>query len=316
MIRSSGNIPSALKRKINQKQQKGSWQELLLSAAGSQIRRTDASQVMVEQPRNAGSQSLRLGTELTPAEIEQSTRLLQQIGIGEPVRSRIAPTLAAPEVWALWCYGQARHWPINLLISQVYNKSTQQPQPATELLPEHDTVGTLLMTLDASVARQLVELVALHAPAHPGAVLTDPLLDGAPPALLHVAAATWAMMSGLRAKGGDQLSTVPLLPSPETPTVTALPGSKLSVASRSLQQTWQIIQEELAGRVSSSDWETWLKPNKLLDVDGEMVVLGTPNIFVRQEVEQRYADLVQHACEQTLGYPVRLLVVINPLSYG
>ena len=55
------------------------------------------------------------------------------------------------------------------------------------------------------------------------------------------------------------------------------------------------------------------KPNKLLELDGEIVVLGTPNIFVRQEVERRYAELVQQACEQTLGYPVQLLVVISPL---
>ncbi|MBA3947689.1 MAG: hypothetical protein H0X37_24430 [Herpetosiphonaceae bacterium] len=125
LIRSSGNIPSALKRKTNQKQQESSWQELLLSAAGSQKRRTDAAQIVVEQSRNTGSQSLRLGITLTPEEIAHSTRLLQQIGVGEPVRSRIAPTLAPTEVWALWSFGQARCWSINLLISQVYNKTVR-----------------------------------------------------------------------------------------------------------------------------------------------------------------------------------------------
>ncbi|MBA3946787.1 MAG: hypothetical protein H0X37_19775, partial [Herpetosiphonaceae bacterium] len=196
------------------------------------------------------------------------------------------------------------------------NKNTHQAQPAAELLAAHDSVGNLLITLEPAVARHLVELVALHAPAHPEAVLADPLLDGAPASLLHVAAATWTMISGLRTKAADRLNTVPLLPDPETPTVAVVPGNEPLSTSSSLQQTWQIIQAELAGRVSSSDWETWLKPNKLLELDGEIVVLGTPNIFVRQEVEQRYAGLVQQACEQTLGYPVQLLVVISPLAYG
>ncbi len=65
--------------------------------------------------------------------------------------------------------------------------------------------------------------------------------------------------------------------------------------------------------VAPVEFATWLENTTLLDVDEERqtVVVGTPHVFARDAVEQRYLMVLATKLSAQLGQPYALQVVIE-----
>ncbi len=261
-------------------------------------------------PLTRGGYSLRWQRPLHAAEVQESASLLKQMDIGNPLRSLLAPTAAPAEVWALWAYGKAKRWSTGLMISQVYDRVTKQARPATEILPEHDEVGQLLAELPIGIAVALLQLASEVVPAREEELFNDPLLQDASDILREAARRLAIMIAQVRSPGTHSSFIRPARSGfPEKCSVDAL--NSRAEASDGFAAVWQKIQAELATQLSKNDWETWIKPAALLDLDQTTAVVGTPNIFVRQEVGQHYRHHIERALATEFGYPLEVEVVIG-----
>lgn len=223
--------------------------------------------------------------------------MLARMAIDEPVRGLLAAALAPAEVWALHLHSRAKRWSVPLLVSQVYDKTTRQAKPATQLTAAHDAVGAQLATLDPALAEQLVQLLAEHCPTRPGMVLDAPLLREHPE-LLPVADTAWPLLAELQGHGA-----VPLRQSAAPPVV--------STSHDALAATWQAVLERLRGLLPGSDVDVWLAPAQLLALDATGAVVGTPNIFVRDQVVRCYAEPIQTALRDLTRLPLPLEIVVG-----
>ncbi len=63
--------------------------------------------------------------------------------------------------------------------------------------------------------------------------------------------------------------------------------------------------------VPEPDYTTWIAPLVLLQAEDIQVVIGTPNCFVRTEIQTTYAAALQEALEQAWGRRVLVELVID-----
>ena len=78
-----------------------------------------------------------------------------------------------------------------------------------------------------------------------------------------------------------------------------------------LGMKWRQVLDQMAARLPRAEYTTWFASNALLLLDGDTAVIGTANIFVRQEVEQRYSTLLADTLSTTYGRPIGVEVVIG-----
>lgn len=55
---------------------------------------------------------------------------------------------------------------------------------------------------------------------------------------------------------------------------------------------WQAVLGEIELSVSRGNFVTWFKNTRLLKQSGGSVVVGVPNIFIKQQLERKYGDLI------------------------
>ncbi|HJQ09242.1 MAG TPA: chromosomal replication initiator protein DnaA [Candidatus Saccharimonadales bacterium] len=55
---------------------------------------------------------------------------------------------------------------------------------------------------------------------------------------------------------------------------------------------WQAVLGEIELSVSRGNFVTWFKNTCLLKQDDERIIIGVPNVFIKQQLERKYADLV------------------------
>ena len=60
---------------------------------------------------------------------------------------------------------------------------------------------------------------------------------------------------------------------------------------------WQAALGEIELSVSRGNFVTWFKNTQLLEYSRETALIGVPNIFIKQQLERRYQDLLK----ETLG---------------
>ncbi len=106
-------------------------------------------------------------------------------------------------------------------------------------------------------------------------------------------------------------------------TPTDLPPTlvKVHTADGTLQllntcDVWQSVLVKIEEQVPRSEFDTWIKPCVLLDVEAQVAIVGTPNIFVRQEIEGRYLSILRAALEGVVGFMVEPQVVIGSTPVG
>ncbi len=76
-------------------------------------------------------------------------------------------------------------------------------------------------------------------------------------------------------------------------------------------QVWQAVLGRLVTHVPREEYQTWLMPTSLLDLEDGSAILVVPNVFVRQEVESRYLNVLASSLQEVLGYGVEIQVVIG-----
>jgi hypothetical protein len=77
-------------------------------------------------------------------------------------------------------------------------------------------------------------------------------------------------------------------------------------------QVWAAAQEELRGRISSANFETWIRPASLIGQDSQnRLVLGVPNRFAQQRVESKLLPDIQAVLSSITGESVEVIVVIG-----
>jgi chromosomal replication initiator protein len=80
------------------------------------------------------------------------------------------------------------------------------------------------------------------------------------------------------------------------------------------KEVWEAALGNLQVQIPRNEFDTWIKPTSLVAVEDTLAIVGTPNIFVRQELEGRYVAPITDALSTILGYTVELQVVIGGRS--
>ena len=55
---------------------------------------------------------------------------------------------------------------------------------------------------------------------------------------------------------------------------------------------WQAVLGEIELSVSRGNFLTWFKSTQLLSHDDSTVIVGVPNVFIKQQLERKYNDLI------------------------
>ena len=61
---------------------------------------------------------------------------------------------------------------------------------------------------------------------------------------------------------------------------------------------WQTVLGEIELSVSHGNYITWFKNTTLLKQDSDKVVVGVPNIFIKQQLEKKYGDLIAETLQK------------------
>ena len=92
-------------------------------------------------------------------------------------------------------------------------------------------------------------------------------------------------------------------------------GTRSSVAQSTEDPRWRAAKAVLQETMPDQDYSTWIAPLMLLHAEDRLVVVGTPNCFVRSEIQHTYAAALQEALEQAWGRAVAVeLVIDTPVS--
>jgi chromosomal replication initiator protein len=62
--------------------------------------------------------------------------------------------------------------------------------------------------------------------------------------------------------------------------------------------TWQAVLGEIELSISRGNFMTWFKNTTLLQIDDEQAVVGVANVFVKQQLERKYHDLIVATLEK------------------
>lgn len=56
---------------------------------------------------------------------------------------------------------------------------------------------------------------------------------------------------------------------------------------------WKTVLGEIELSISKGNYATWFKNTQLLNIDGQQVVIGVPNVFIQNQLEKRFQDLLK-----------------------
>ena len=75
-------------------------------------------------------------------------------------------------------------------------------------------------------------------------------------------------------------------------------NAKLNWRCALANAVWQAVLGEIELSVSRASFSTWFKNTTLLENDDEEVVIGVPNVFTKQQLEEKYQDLLQEKLQK------------------
>ncbi len=74
---------------------------------------------------------------------------------------------------------------------------------------------------------------------------------------------------------------------------------------------WEAVCATLQQRLDDGAYATWIADTHLLDVDDDRAVIGTPNVFARDQLATAYLASLSDALREHLGHSVTVEVVID-----
>lgn len=69
---------------------------------------------------------------------------------------------------------------------------------------------------------------------------------------------------------------------------------------------WQAVLGEIELSVSKGSFITWFKNTTLLRADDEAIIIGVPNVFIKQQLESKYYTLVADTLKKNGSTPARI----------
>jgi chromosomal replication initiator protein len=76
------------------------------------------------------------------------------------------------------------------------------------------------------------------------------------------------------------------------------------------RQLWLAAQGELQSQVSKANYETWVKNASAVSFDGDVFVVGAPNTFAKEWLEQRFLNQIRKALAGVSGRTVEVQVTV------
>ena len=77
---------------------------------------------------------------------------------------------------------------------------------------------------------------------------------------------------------------------------------------------WQAVLGEIELSVSRGNFVTWFKKTTLLQHTDEAVVIGVPNVFIKQQLERKYNDLILETLKKNGVEPTRIDYKISQVT--
>ena len=76
---------------------------------------------------------------------------------------------------------------------------------------------------------------------------------------------------------------------------------------------WQAVLGEIELTISRGNFVTWFKTTQLLQADSSSVIVGVPNVFIKQQLEKKYQDLILDILDKN-GIRPELIPIIQKLG--
>ena len=81
-----------------------------------------------------------------------------------------------------------------------------------------------------------------------------------------------------------------------------------------LDSLWARILESVSRKVPPAVLDSWIRPCRLLAVEGDHLRIGAPNPFSRDWLAQHHLDALQQAAQEVIGGHPRLTIVVDEAS--
>src|ERR1700709_1437120 len=80
-----------------------------------------------------------------------------------------------------------------------------------------------------------------------------------------------------------------------------------------MQQTdlWQAVLGEIELSISRGNFMTWFKNTQLVSQDSDSVIVGVPNIFIKQQLERKYTELISETLQKNGINPEKIIYKIT-----
>jgi chromosomal replication initiator protein len=82
----------------------------------------------------------------------------------------------------------------------------------------------------------------------------------------------------------------------------------------SLNSLWKEILDKLENQISKPSFKTWLSSTKLLQINGDVLLIKVHNEFAKDWLESRYAPLIRSVVQSVMGQAKDLKFVISSIS--
>jgi len=79
---------------------------------------------------------------------------------------------------------------------------------------------------------------------------------------------------------------------------------------------WQAVLGEIELSVSRGNYVTWFKNTRILRYKDDVLTIGVPNVFVKQQLERKYADMIEELLKKNHTTPAKIEYKIHTDLYA
>lgn len=92
-----------------------------------------------------------------------------------------------------------------------------------------------------------------------------------------------------------------------------LPADQERPPERPEERIWKRVLANLALRLPSATYDTWMRNTWLLSAEEEEYVVGVPTPYVRDWLTHRLAEMIQHTLADVVGHLVTVRFEVTPV---
>jgi len=82
------------------------------------------------------------------------------------------------------------------------------------------------------------------------------------------------------------------------------------------ERLWQAVLGEIELSVSHGNYVTWFKNTRILRYKDDVLTIGVPNVFVKQQLERKYADMIEELLKKNNTTPAKIEYKIHTDLYA